>query len=159
MFLNPSMMGARATGVTTVRRQRGFLIPLALFIVVVLGLLALALTRMTTQTGLGSAQELLSVQAFYAAESGAQRGMNHLFFPDATDRAAVNARCTGFNETVNFAGVSGLAACAAQVTCACSNCGVNDPTSFYTLTSIGRCGQGALISERTIRVGSYMERQ
>lgn len=149
----------KKTCMAPVNRQRGFLIPLALFIVVVMGFLALALTRTSTQTGLASAQELMSVQAFYAAESGAQRGMNKLFPPGAIDRAGVNGRCTsGFTETLNFPGVQGLSACSAEISCVCMSCNPTDATSFYTITSVGSCGAGVVSAERTIRVGSFLDR-
>lgn len=140
-------------------RQRGFLIPLAIFIVVVMGLLALALARTTTQTGLANAQEFLSVQAFYAAESGAQQGMATLFFPAANDRVAINGRCQSLNETINFHGVTGLSACSAQINCVCDNCTPTAQTSFYTITSVGRCGSGVISAQRTIRVGSFMDQE
>lgn len=139
--------------------QRGFLLPLALFIIVVMGLLALALSRMTTQTSLASAQELLSVQAFYAAESGAQQGMNRLYPPaDTNQRVNVNSRCDNVNRTLTFTGVDGLNSCSASVRCECANCAPTDATSFYTITSQGRCGSGVLSAERTIKVGSFMDR-
>jgi MSHA biogenesis protein MshP len=148
-----------------VKRQRGFLIPLAIFIVVVMGLLALALARTTTQTGLANAQELVSLQAFYAAESGAQRGMNKLFppgfdsDPNVPVRAGVNGRCmNSFTETLNFSGIQGLAACSAEISCGCTSCNPTDATSSYTITSIGRCGAGVISAVRTIRVGSFLDR-
>lgn len=147
------------------KRQAGFLIPLAIFIVVVMGLLALALARTTTQTSLATAQELISLQAFYAAESGAQRGMNKLFppgfdsNPEVAVRAEVNARCTsGFTETLNFSGIQGLSACSADIRCVCMSCNPADATSFYTITSAGTCGTGAITAVRTIRVGSFLDR-
>lgn len=146
------------SSLTPVRKQRGFLMPLALFIVVVMGLLALALARTTTQTSLASAQEFLSLQAFYAAESGAQRGMHELFPPGPIVRAGVNGRCEGFSETMSFSGVQGLSSCSAEVSCVCVSCAPTDPTSFYTITSIGRCGSGVIRAERVIKVGSYMDR-
>lgn len=137
------------------KQQRGFLIPLALFIVVVMGLLALALARTTTQTSLASAQEFLSLQAFYAAESGAQMGMQRLFFNNDT-RAAVDAACVGWSDTLTFPGVQGLANCSALVSCSPASTTL---TSFYTITSNGFCGSGALGAERRIRVGSFMDEQ
>ena len=140
------------------RRQQGFLIPLALFIVIVLGFLALAISRMGVQTQLSSAQELVSTQAFYAAESGAQAGMQQLFFPDDTDRAAVGARCAAMNLSPAIDAAPGLGGCTVTVTCSCDNCAANAPTNYYTLTSVGRCGSGPTQAERSIRVASYLDR-
>ena len=154
----PNAVRSSRLSFSPLKRQRGFLIPLALFIVVVMGLLALALARITTQTTLASAQEFLSLQAFYAAESGAQRGMHELFPPGAIERLGVNGRCEGFSETMTFTGVQGLSSCSAEVSCECASCAPIDPTSFYTITSVGRCGEGVIRAERVIKVGSYMDR-
>lgn len=135
-------------------KQRGFLIPLAIFIVVVMSLLATALWRTTVQTSLAEAQEQVSLQAFYAAESGAQRGMNQLFFPDPS-RSIVNGNCTALALTMTFAGVPGLSNCNATVTCICSNCDSVDATSFYTIESTGACGSGLISARRRVKVGSF----
>lgn len=141
------------------RRQQGFLIPLALFIVVVLGFLALAMSRTTVQTGLASAQELVSTQAFYAAESGAQAGMGNLFYPNPGDQAQVNNRCENMNLSPTINDAPGLGGCNVTVTCECEVCGADDLTSFYTIESRGECGSGTTAATRTIRVGTYMGRQ
>lgn len=136
------------------QKQRGFLMPLAIFIVVVMSLFAAALWRTTVQTSLSGAQEMVTVQAFYAAESGAQNGMQALFFPDANNRNAVDTRCTALSLNTVFTGVAGLNSCSAQVSCAGSSAGA---TSFYTITSIGRCGSGLMSAVRTVKVGSFVD--
>jgi len=135
-------------------RQRGFLIPLSLFIVVVMGVLALVVSRTGSHSQRGFTQELLGVQAFYAAESGAQRGMQALFFPDASDISEADNRCVTLNQIYSFSAVDGLNLCEAQVTCTHSS---SPASSFYTLTSIGRCGSDSFFAERSIQVGSYLE--
>lgn len=155
-------MSHRASGLhalSSVHRQRGFLIPLAIFIVVVMSFFAIALWRTTVQTSLSGAQELVSVQAFYAAESGAQEAMQVLFFPDASSRAGVNGRCNTLNISTSFNGVTGLNGCSVQVTCACANCGTGDASSYYTIESTGSCGSGLMSASRTIKVGSFMDQE
>ena len=159
------------------QQQRGFLIPLSLFIVVAMGILALVVSRTATQTNQSFTQELLGVQSFYAAESGAQRGMQVLFFPDASTRAAVDGRCQALvNQNYSFAAINGLQLCSARVSCSCNyrdgtacasgNSANYQPTSptgviasYYTITSIGSCGSGPLSAERTISVGSFMDQE
>lgn len=139
------------------RHQQGFLIPLALFILVVLGVLALTISRTSIQTQASAIQEFTSVQAFYAAESGAQRGMQRLFFNADITRPGVNGRCSGWSQTFNF-GSDGLKACTAQVSCTF----VTDTPnirSFYTVTSVGSCGADQYRAERTIQVDSFMEEE
>ena len=157
------------------KSQQGFLMPLAIFIVVVMGLFALVISRSAIQTSSSSTQEIISTQAFYAAESGAQRGMQTLFFPDASLRQQVDTRCVGLNTTFTDT-VAGLKNCSTVVTCACnfqdettcapisaanytSAAGVNRLTSFYRITSTATCGAGNLRSVRTIEAGSFLKQE
>src|SRR4051794_37852990 len=98
--------------------QRGFLLPLALFILVVMGVLALTISRTSTQTQISGVQELTNAQSFYAAESGAQRGMQALFLNNTT-RRATDTSCAAMAINHNFANVNGLKICTAQVNCSC----------------------------------------
>jgi len=146
---------------STPLKQHGFLLPLALFILVVMGVLALTISRTSIQTQTSSIQEFMNVQAFYAAESGAQRGMNHLFDPNSTPtRANVDSQCNGLNQTYTFT-ANGLKTCTAEVACTFTTDAdaPDDIRSFYTITSKGSCGVDQYRAERTIEVGSYMEEQ
>jgi MSHA biogenesis protein MshP len=142
---------------TMPRKQQGFLIPLALFILVVMGVLALTISRTSIQTHTSAIQEFTNIQAFYAAESGAQRGMQQLFFNANSKRLDVDGRCSGWNQTFNFTS-DGLRACRAQVNCAFVPDAANI-RSFYTITSVGSCGADQYRAERTIQVGSFMEQE
>lgn len=167
------------------KHQQGFLLPLALFIVVVMGLFALVLSRNTIQTNSSAVQEAISTQAFYAAESGAQLGMQNLFFPDASLRQQVDQRCVNLATTPivrNYSvgggvnDIPGLNACNITVRCNClyQNNNVCDPssatnysptnsaallTSFYKITSQATCGSGNLRSVRTIEAGSFLKQE
>ena len=156
--MSPDFYRRRSVSVMQ-KSQRGFLIPLAIFIVVVMSFFAIALWRTTVQTTLSGAQELVSVQAFYAAESGAQEAMQVLFFPDASNRMAINGRCIGLNINTSFNGVAGLNGCTVQASCTCASCGASDTSSYYTITSTGTCGSGLMSASRTVRVGSFMDQQ
>ena len=136
--------------------QRGFLLPLSLFIIVVMGVLALTISRTATQTQNTSIQEYTNVQAFYAAESGAQRGMQRLFFNADTTRAGVTSRCTNWSATFNLNAINGLRNCTAQVRCEAVVDATNVST-FYRVISVGQCGQNEFMSERTIEVGAHQE--
>ncbi len=155
-------------------RQRGFLLPLALFILVVMAALAVTISRTATQTQTSSVQEFTNIQSIYAAESGAQRGMQALFLNTATRRQTDEA-CTNMAINHNFPGVNALNICTAQVICACryrdnTNCNISNAAnynsataavgvsiSFYTLTSIGTCGSQQFRASRTVQVGSFRE--
>ncbi len=159
------------------KQQQGFLLPLAIFIVVVMGVFALVLSRNTIQAGTSSVQEAISTQTFYAAESGAQRGMQVLFLDktQALTRQAVDSRCVALNATYTYT-VPGLNNCSAVVTCSCryQNAAACAPatatnytatataanlTSFYTIASTATCGSGTLRAVRTIEAGSFLKQE
>lgn len=130
--------------------QQGFLIPLSLFIVLGLGVLALSITRMGADTFASVTLESISVQAFYAAESGAQYGAHRLLH-NASDNTEVDARCANLNgDNIQFA-APGLSACSAQLQCAVGSA-PDAPTRVYTLQSAATCGSGSLLGERIIGV-------
>ncbi|RYY77294.1 MAG: MSHA biogenesis protein MshP [Gammaproteobacteria bacterium] len=169
------------------RTQQGFLMPLAIFIVVVMGIFALVLSRNTGQSSAAAALELVSSQAFYAAETGAQRGMQNLFYPDARVRQQVDQRCANLTSTPlviafkslanpGLPDVRGLNNCSITVTCVCrfaddTNCSPITATNYaataaagritsnYQITSVGTCGIGHLRSVRTVEVGSYLKQE
>ncbi len=140
--------------------------PVAAFIIVTMGLLALAISRNSGQTSMAFAQEAISLQTFYAAESGAQWGANALFFSAvALTRTNVDVACTAMAGNINFS-VAGLDNCNALVTCACvysdgNNCipanTANFTQSFYTITSAATCGSGETDAARTIVTSAFLE--
>lgn len=128
------------------RKQRGFLLPVALFIIVVMGFASLALWRTTAQTSTASVQELLSSQAFYAAESGIQSGLSELFYPNANNRPQADNRCANLDQSLDFSGVSGLNLCSVEV-----DCNLTEP-GFYQLSAAGECSSGPTRAQRTLEV-------
>jgi MSHA biogenesis protein MshP len=160
---------------TVKKNQQGFLLPLAIFIIVVMGTFALIISRNTIQSSTAAVQEAISTQAFYAAESGAQRGMQVLFFPDASFRQQVDTRCVALNTTYTYT-VPGLNNCSAVVTCSCvfqdettcapiaasnytASAASNRLTSFYKISSTATCGLSTLRSVRTIEAGSFLRQE
>lgn len=135
--------------------QAGFLMPLALFIVVGLGALAIAISRMESGSFSSAVQETLAVQAFYAAESGAHYGMNQLLF-DVADKNAVDTNCVSVNgATVNFT-VAGLRDCSATIECSAqSNTG--ESAGIYRLRSFATCGSGSLHAQRSVVTAARYE--
>lgn len=157
---------------STNRLQRGFLMPVAAFILAVMGLLALTLSRNTAQTSIAASQEAIAVQTFYAAESGAQWGANQLFYNTgaALTRLAVDGDCNAMTGDIDFT-VPGLKGCNVQVTCACvfrdnTACtavagadydGSGRYRSFYNITSAATCGGGQVDAARTIVISAFLE--
>lgn len=135
--------------------EGGFLVPLAAIIVVGLGVLALAISRISGQGATSTVQEGLAVQSYYAADSGAQYGMNRLFF-SATTRAQVDTNCASLSGSVLNYSVSGLSLCSSSIRCSLST-DAGNTTSFYLITSAATCGTGESMAERSIAVSAFMK--
>ncbi len=121
-----------------VRRQRGLGLPMAIFIIVIVGSVLLAMTDLNTSGTQGFSQDYQSQRAFYAAESGAQVALNRIFMGGAA--------CGNFNLSLS---ANGLAGCAVSVNCTqVSVASIN----YYSINSDATCGSGAEMGRRQIEV-------
>lgn len=129
--------------------------PLALFILVGLGALALAISRLSSGQFSSAVQETISVQAFYAAESASQLAMNRILF-NATSKVDADLNCGNVSgSSVNYS-VAGLNDCAVQLVCtAIANTG--DSAGIYQVGATATCGGGKLIAERKLVTAARYE--
>ncbi len=129
-------------------RQRGFGLPLAVFIITVLALIGAAMVTLTRTGQESVASEIQSSRAFYAAESGAQIALTAVL-PLSGGSIGV-AGCNALNVNPAFT-APGLEGCAASVTCSGRTVDGHD---YYTLTSEGECrfGNSGSTARRRIEV-------
>ena len=144
-----------------IKKQKGYLMPMAIFIIVIMGGLALTISRFSGQVSLAVAQEAVTVQAFYAAESGAQLAMHQLFF-DSTQsitQVLAQANCLALttppSSPIQFTG-AGLNNCSAALTCSFTEQGV-PIISYFSLTSEAQCGLNQISAQRKVAVSSFIE--
>ncbi|WP_183910206.1 hypothetical protein [Simiduia aestuariiviva] len=131
--------------------------PLAIFIIVVMGGLALAISRNVAQTTNSAVQSIVSIQAFYAADTGAQWGMNRMFYDTSATltRAQVDAGCNAVHgQSLSFS-TSGLNNCQTQLSCSVST-DPSNTTSYYVISSAAQCGDAAISSQRSVEVSAFM---
>lgn len=101
----------------TSRRQAGFSMISAIFIVVVLAVLAAAMVTMSSMQHGASALDLQGLRAYQAARAGVEWGAYRLLAPDSAPSASLPA-CWGGAESLSLA--QDLAGFAVQVSCAAS---------------------------------------
>ncbi|MEM7099033.1 MAG: hypothetical protein AAF541_12300 [Pseudomonadota bacterium] len=124
-----------------IQPQAGLGLISALFIIMVAAMLTVAIARSINTTSAAVGLEIYSLNAFLAAESGAQLAMNELYSPLA------GGSCT--SRTINLNTV-GLTDCEAVITCASET--VSSRT-YFTVSSAGRCSEGGnLMAQREILV-------
>ncbi|MDN3640173.1 hypothetical protein QWY82_15365 [Simiduia curdlanivorans] len=132
--------------------------PLAIFIIVSMAGFALGMARTTSQTNSSATQTMISIQAFYAADTGAQWGMNRLFYntSGAISRASVDANCTALaGQGVSF-DVVGLKNCSTQLQCVI-DVDSSNTISYYRITSAAACGNAPIFAQRTVELSAFMK--
>ncbi len=142
----PSRAGSKGK-----KRQKGVGLPAALFIIVILALLAIAITELEQSTAAGVSINVQSSRAFYAAESALQAALVELF-PVNTGDPTIPADPTAcVTPSVSFT-TPGLAGCTGTVQCSID---VVDGESYFTLRSTGTCGSGGKQAIRAVEVRAH----
>ncbi len=121
-------------------RQQGSMLVIALFVIIVLGLLGITLTRLLAASSDSIVHEVLGQRALNAAKSG-------------MDCAVAAEFGTGCSQPIShtFNNVAGLANCSYSVMT--NNKAVQDGAktfTHWTFTSTGQCTAGKIIVNRTV---------
>lgn len=122
--------------------------PVALFIVVGLGALALAITGMGSASASNVTLAAITTQALYAAESGAQLSAHQLLF-NVTEPGVADNKCGEIDGTELTFSAVGLSSCEVRISCERRG-GGNAPKPLYAVESVAACGGGDLRAERRI---------
>jgi MSHA biogenesis protein MshP len=126
------------------QQQDGLGLPAAIFIIVIMALISVAINLLVQQNAQSFEEELNLTRAFYAAESGAGFAMNRIFPPEEYS-SYTNGNCpNAAADTYDF-NQDGLNQCSVDVTCELVTI---SGTTYATITSVGSCGD----VERTIQV-------
>lgn len=143
-------------------RMRGSALMIALFVIVVMALLAAAMGRFLVDSGEKNTVEVRSVRALLAAQSGLEVALYRLFPKRTLAQPIPPAVCLA-SSPLSFAGNPGLTNCQAVVRCATVPVTYNGAvTNGYRLESVGTCGSSDLNSanpdfavSRTLMVEAY----
>ena len=130
---------------TEPKKQQGSALVVAIFVIVVLGLLVSVLSRLVSTSSDSTVIEVLGNRAFMAAQSGVQVGMVELFplGSDIADCSAVN------DSTVTYSN-GGLAQCRSEIVCNAFNYSGGD--THYRLESTGTCEAGNTVTTRKVAI-------
>ena len=120
------------------RNQSGIGLMSAIFLIVVVSMLAIAITRMVRTSSTEFAQHVIDQNAMLAAQTGVQLGLNKVFAPLGAGACA--------NWTFDLESI-GLRSCQALVECR-SVVVAGQP--HYTLQSDGRCSVVGFTAQRRL---------
>jgi len=120
----------------------------ALFVIVIVGLLAAALGRLLLDSGEKVTVEVLGVRALMAAQSGVEQGLYQLY-PNGIWQATsadTNGKtgCDKVSTNLSFS-TDGLRGCTAEIACTTLSVTSGAVTS-YRLASTGRCDGGGSLA-------------
>ena len=128
--------------------QRGSMLIIGLFILLVLGALGTSLVNMLQSEGRSSTYEVFSVRATETARIGVDTMFAQLF-PLSADSQGCDE--IGASQSLDISTVSGLEGCSVSMVCTDSN--INGDT-YYQVTARASCGAGsgadAFLVEREI---------
>ncbi len=122
--------------------QKGFSLPIAVFILIIMALIATAAVNILNKGLAGVSQEVLSTRAFYSAESGAQHVLGQLFPLNGGAANCAASSSLSFTST-------GLNSCSATMSCNGTVIGSN---TYYVISSTGNCSTGNIVSVRQIEI-------
>lgn len=139
-------------------RQRGLGLVAAIFVVTIMALIAVGLTRLTVTAQQAYGLEIQNLRAFLAAQAGLELELNRLMPPssfpaghgDLTDTSGCLS-ASGAANSYNSLGAPGLGGCRVEVRC--RSLSVATASAFqHRLDSTGICGSGLDEVRRQLRV-------
>ncbi|MBT0586879.1 pilus assembly PilX family protein [Alteromonas oceanisediminis] len=129
------------------RRQRGSMLIISLFVIIVLALLGATMVRMISSSSQATIVELSGLRAITAAQSGVQVLLAQSF----PLNSPINACSTTITSPASFSNVEGFRNCG--YTASCSTVPVTkqgEVHNYYRFTSIGQCAVGDIIVSRQV---------
>ncbi len=124
-------------------KQQGSALVVAVFIIVVMLAIVLALSRILLSSGDSVVYEVQGTRALFAAQSGMELALTELF-----PRSGA-ANCS--NWAFNFA-AAGLTGCQAQVQCSAQAIASPELSQLYLLQSTASCNANEFITSRSIEL-------
>ncbi|GAM64567.1 MSHA biogenesis protein mshP [Vibrio ishigakensis] len=143
------------------KAQQGNVYIVAIFVIVVMGMLALSMLRISWSNQDTLTRELLGNQASLLARSANEWGLTHLFPLNASESFSdISARCSNMSSSAGIAAGAlvnnaGVACSAPVITCESPASGVPDDLRYFRLNSVATCNDGNIFEvqrEQTVWV-------
>lgn len=122
--------------------QRGSALVVAIFVIVVTGLLVATLATLVRTSSDSVVTEVYGTRAFTAAQSGLQQGMNQLFPLDGEMQS-----CSAVQSSMDFTNAEGLQNCKVDIACSSDTYASDE---HYRLVATGQCTVGSQTTARVL---------
>ena len=144
MYLNQPRLGARL--------QKGSMLVISIFVIVVMSLLGLAMVNLLSASSDAVVHEVLGFRALNAAQTGLEAKVSEVF---PLTEGETNDFACGFAIDHDFTVAQGLENCRFSSDC---SIGYNQDNILYIrFTSTGQCEAGNVITSRTVSVDAKVE--
>lgn len=137
--------------ISSVKRQRGSMLVIAIFIMVVMLLVGLGMVNILATSGQSVAYEVSGTRAYAAANSGVQIKLSEIF-PLATggnSGAALRCNDASLSNPSNYNIVSNHSGKSCPVTVTCQDF-QHDGVTYYEISSQATCSIGNDVTSRTV---------
>ncbi|GEA62339.1 hypothetical protein [Vibrio comitans] len=143
------------------KAQQGNVYIVAIFVIVVMGMLALSMLRISWSNQDTLTRELLGNQASLLAQAGNEWGLTHLFPLNGEESVDdILARCSNLSSSAGNAAIalvenSGTPCSAPIITCESPASGVPEDLRYFRVTSVATCNDGNIFEvqrEQTVWV-------
>ncbi|GAA0856552.1 type II secretory pathway protein [Aliiglaciecola litoralis] len=131
--------------------QRGSMLVISLFVIIIMALLGLTMVRLLSASADAVIHEVYGARALQAAQSSLELTIKKAF-PLTQDGASV---CS--TNTKSFANTPGLQRCLTISSCSLTTGFVDETTQYYRFQSIGICTAGKVTASRTVAVDAILE--
>lgn len=132
------------------KHNRGSALVIAIFVIVVMSLLGMALVKMMDSSQQNVAFEVLGTRAYSAAQSGAQWQLAQLF-PVGLNSPSSNTCASVSQVPPALSNTAGLQGCYIVSPISCEDF-LHDGVRYYTVTSVGQCDIAGEVTSRIIEV-------
>ncbi len=133
------------------KKQRGSMLVIALFVIIIMALLGLTMVRLLSASADAVIHEVYGVRALNAAQSSLEISIQRAF-PATQDGASV---CSA--SSFLFTNTQGLENCSAFTSCTLITGFEDETVSYYRFESTGLCSQGKVTASRTVAVDAILE--
>ena len=142
---------------TKINAQQGSMLIISLFVIIVLALLGLTMTRMISASSQSTIIEVSGLRALTAAQSGAQLLLQQTF-PVSAPINNCDTTISSASDFTAFSTIDGLRNCEFIATCTTSEVIKGGEThNYYRFSSIGQCSVGDIIVTRQVSLDAMQE--
>lgn len=130
---------------SSLKKQQGSMLVIALFVIIVLAFLAYAMIQITDNSSRGNVYEVYGSRALNAANTGAERALNEIFMPAGSEQ------CSNVTASFQLNHGSAFSGCDISVTCdqfTVTQTGV----THFRIESTASCSAGEFDTQRSVAV-------